>query len=68
MVDDDILVVTSPDGIGTIALRNFSKTETQISDNHVVCIDDSRIVLYTYAISRSSLTVNCQVSLADVKF
>ena len=69
MVQDDIVLVASPDAVFTVTgIRSLiSQAETKETDNHVVGTDIRRIILQADAIAGGCLAGNGQVSFFNLQ-
>ena len=71
MVEDDVLVVTAPDGVrtvGEIAARiEVAQAETHIADDHVIGVDHDRAAGDADAAARGGLPRNGEVAVPDAQ-
>ena len=58
MVNDYIVMITSPDGILTVIGGStfIAETETYVSYNHIIGLDHSGVILYADAVSGCRLS------------
>ncbi|MPM62736.1 hypothetical protein SDC9_109613 [bioreactor metagenome] len=67
MIDNNIILISAPNGIAFIGEYFVAQSETHETDNHITCTDLHFIITQANAITRSCLTCNRYISLRYIQ-